>query len=146
MISRRTGLAATAAALLAGASGPAATAAAPHRAPGLRSRLQSDVDAIRATGATGVLAEVQSAHGRTTARAGSADLRAPRHPVPWNAYYRLGSDTKTFTATLALQLAGEGRLRLTDTPSSGGCPAPCGATATTAAGSRSPICCARPAA
>ncbi|MFJ1543768.1 hypothetical protein [Streptomyces sp. NPDC088246] len=54
MISRRTGLAVTAAALLTGASGPAATAAAPHRAPGLRSRLRSDVDAIRATGATGV--------------------------------------------------------------------------------------------
>ncbi|MFD0290219.1 serine hydrolase domain-containing protein [Streptomyces sp. NPDC127061] len=115
MISRRTGLAATAAALLTGAAGPAAAATAPHRASGVRGRLQSDVDAILATGATGVLAEVQSAHGRTTARAGSADLRAPHHPLPWDAYYRIGSDTKTFTATLALQLAGEGRLALTDT-------------------------------
>ncbi|MFB6710656.1 MULTISPECIES: serine hydrolase domain-containing protein [unclassified Streptomyces] len=115
MISRRTGLAATAAALFTAASGPAATAAAPRHDPGLRSRLQSDVDAILATGATGVLAEVQSAHGRTTARAGSADLRAPHHPVPRDAYYRIGSDTKTFTATLALQLVGEGRLALTDT-------------------------------
>ncbi|MER5358800.1 serine hydrolase domain-containing protein [Streptomyces sp. NPDC002785] len=115
MISRRTGLVATASALLTGASGPAATAAAPPRAPGPRGRLQSDVDAILATGATGVLAEVQSAHGRTTARAGSAGPTAPRHPVPWDAYYRIGSDTKTFTATLALQLAGEGRLALTDT-------------------------------
>lgn len=115
MISRRTGLAATAAALLTGASGPAATAAAPRRAPGTGGRLQSDVDAIRATGATGVLAEVQSARDRTTARAGSAALGAPHHPVPWDAYYRIGSDTKTFTATLALQLVGEGRLALTDT-------------------------------
>jgi D-alanyl-D-alanine carboxypeptidase len=73
------------------------------------------VDAIRATGATGVLAEVQSARDRTTARAGSAALGAPHHPVPWDAYYRIGSDTKTFTATLALQLVGEGRLALTDT-------------------------------
>ncbi|MGW1103976.1 serine hydrolase domain-containing protein [Streptomyces sp. NPDC002540] len=115
MISRRTGLAATAAALFTAASGPAATAAAPRHDPGLGSRLQSDVDAILATGATGVLAEVQSAHGRTTARAGSADLRAPHLPVPRDAYYRIGSDTKTFTATLALQLVGEGRLALTDT-------------------------------
>ncbi|MCX5431590.1 beta-lactamase family protein [Streptomyces sp. NBC_00257] len=115
MISRRTGLAATAAALLTGAAGPAAAATAPHRASGVRGRLQSDVDAILATGATGVLAEVQSARGRTTARAGSAALRTPHRPVPWDAYYRIGSDTKTFTATLALQLAGEGRLALTDT-------------------------------
>ncbi|MEU9317151.1 serine hydrolase domain-containing protein [Streptomyces sp. NPDC048295] len=116
MISRRTGLAATAAALLTGASGPAATAAAaPRRAPGTGGRLQSDVDAVLATGATGVLAEVQSARDRTTARAGSAVLDTPHHPVPWGAYYRIGSDTKTFTATLALQLVGEGRLALTDT-------------------------------
>ncbi|GGV94515.1 D-alanyl-D-alanine carboxypeptidase [Streptomyces gelaticus] len=115
MISRRTGLAATAAALLTGASGPAAKAAAPHRADRIGGRLQSDVDAILATGATGVLAEVQSAHGRTTARAGTAGLRTPHHPVPWDSSYRIGSDTKTFTATLALQLAGEGRLALTDT-------------------------------
>lgn len=116
MISRRTGLAATAAALLTGASGHTATAAAaPRRAPGTGGRLQSDVDAVLATGATGVLAEVQSARDRTTARAGSAVLDAPHHPVPWDAYYRIGSDTKTFTATLALQLVGEGRLALTDT-------------------------------
>ncbi|MFI6063474.1 hypothetical protein [Streptomyces sp. NPDC051286] len=79
MISRRTGLAATA--LLTGASGTAATATAPRHAPGLRSHLQSDVDAILATGATGVLAEVRSAHGRTTARAGSADLTDPPRRV-----------------------------------------------------------------
>ncbi|MFJ2869266.1 serine hydrolase domain-containing protein [Streptomyces sp. NPDC087298] len=116
MISRRTGLAATAAALLTGASGPAAAATAPHRRlPGPRGRLQSDVDAILATGATGVLAEVQSARGRTTARAGAAGLRTPDRPVPWDASYRIGSDTKTFTATLALQLVGERRLALTDT-------------------------------
>ncbi|MEU0629990.1 serine hydrolase domain-containing protein [Streptomyces sp. NPDC005989] len=114
MISRRTGLAATAAALLTGASAPTATAA-PRNRPGLGDRLQEDVDAIVATGATGVLAEVQSARGRTTARAGSAGPAAGHHPVPWDAYYRIGSDTKTFTATLALQLVGEGRLALTDT-------------------------------
>ncbi|WP_193433253.1 serine hydrolase domain-containing protein [Streptomyces luteocolor] len=63
---------------------------------------------------SGVLAEVQDAHGRTRARAGVADLAA-KDPVPWDAYYRIGSDTKTFTATVVLQLVGEGRLKLTDT-------------------------------
>lgn len=120
MISRRGSLA-TAAALLTGASAAPATAAAPsgaagpHEDAGSHARLQHDVDAILATGATGVLAEVQTADGRTTARAGRSDRSAASRPVPWDAYYRLGSDTKTFTAVLLLQLAGEGRLALTDT-------------------------------
>ncbi|QCX81605.1 D-alanyl-D-alanine carboxypeptidase precursor [Streptomyces sp. YIM 121038] len=116
-MSRRTTMAAAAGALLAGAAPQAA--AAPHdtapTAPGRgRHALQADVDAVRATGATGVIAEVQTPHGRTTARAGVADLESGR-PVPWDAYYRIGSDTKTFTAVVALQLVGEGRLALTDT-------------------------------
>ncbi|MFF8644661.1 serine hydrolase domain-containing protein [Streptomyces sp. NPDC015345] len=108
-ISRRTGLAAATAALLTGAAAPA-SAVAPRR----ERALQRHVDALLATGVTGVLAEVQGAHGRTAARAGVADLAA-KDPVPWGAYYRIGSDTKTFTATLLLQLVGEGRLKLTDT-------------------------------
>lgn len=113
MVSRRTGLMATAAALLTGVAGaPAATAS--RRTPQAASSLQKDVDAILATGVSGILAEVQDAHGRTTARAGVADLAA-KGPVPWDAYYRIGSDTKTFTATVVLQLVGEGRLKLTDT-------------------------------
>ncbi|MFE0173103.1 serine hydrolase domain-containing protein [Streptomyces sp. NPDC059002] len=116
MITRRTGLAATAALLTGAAAAPASRAATGHKPasrPG-KSALQKDVDAILDTGVTGVLAEVQGAHGRTTARAGVADLGS-REPVPWDAYYRIGSDTKTFTATVALQLVGEGRLKLTDT-------------------------------
>ncbi|MGV9883718.1 serine hydrolase domain-containing protein [Streptomyces sp. NPDC003006] len=110
-ISRRAGLAATAVALLTGAAAPASASASPWRGRAL----QHGVDAILATGATGVLAEVQGAHGhRTAARAGVADLTA-KDPVPWDAYYRIGSDTKTFTAVVVLQLVGEGRLKLTDT-------------------------------
>lgn len=116
MISRRTGLTATAAALLAGAAGPPA-AARPSRPtdPAARHRLRIDADAIVATGATGVVAEVQSARGSRTASSGTADLSDPDTPVPPNASYRIGSDTKTFTAVLALQLIGEGRLALDDT-------------------------------
>ncbi|MFJ1898679.1 serine hydrolase domain-containing protein [Streptomyces sp. NPDC088115] len=123
MISRRTGLATAAATLLTAAAAAPRThpAAVPHGSTGphgstrSRARLQRDADAVLATGATGVLAEVQTAGGRTTARAGRADGSGPLHPVPWDAYYRIGSDTKTFTAVLVLQLAGEGRLSLTDT-------------------------------
>ncbi|WP_405431324.1 serine hydrolase domain-containing protein [Streptomyces anulatus] len=127
MISRRTGLTATAAALLAGAAGTAAAATRPAPAhpaaarparptdPAARHRLRIDADAIVATGATGVVAEVQSARGSMTASSGTADLSDPDTPVPPNASYRIGSDTKTFTAVLALQLIGEGRLALDDT-------------------------------
>lgn len=110
--SRRSGLAAAAAALLTGA---APAAAAGRSTPHPRSdALQRDVDAIRATGASGAVALVQGPGGSTAARAGVADL-ATRRPVPWNPYYRIGSDTKTFTAVVALQLVGEGKVALTDT-------------------------------
>ncbi|ATL26393.1 serine hydrolase domain-containing protein [Streptomyces formicae] len=117
MITRRAGLAATAAALLGGAvattearaSEPRARRSGPAGSP-----LQKNVEAIRAAGVSGVIAEVQGAHGSTRARAGVAELGS-RGPVPHDAYYRIGSDTKTFTATVVLQLVGEGRLKLTDT-------------------------------
>ncbi|MGW2589814.1 serine hydrolase domain-containing protein [Streptomyces sp. NPDC001515] len=114
MISRRGSLAG-AAALLTGASAAPAAASGRRGGAGARSRLQHDVDALLATGATAVLAEVRDANGRTTARAGHADLSGPARPVPRDAYYRLGSDTKTYTAVLVLQLVAEGRLALTDT-------------------------------
>lgn len=115
MISRRGSLATAAAALLMGAAATSAGAAGSPEGAGPHARLQHDVDAILATGATGVLAEVQTADGRTAARAGRTDRSDPSRPVPWDAYYRIGSDTKTFTAVLLLQLAAEGRLALTDT-------------------------------
>ncbi|GHC80861.1 serine hydrolase domain-containing protein [Streptomyces flavofungini] len=116
VFSRRGGMVAvvSAATAVLASTGTGATAQpATDRTRG-RDALQADVDAIRATGATGVLAEVQGPRGRLVARAGAADLTGER-PVPWNAYYRIGSDTKTFTATVVLQLAGEGRLGLNDT-------------------------------
>ena len=75
-------------------------------------QLQRDTDAIRATGVTGVLAEVDG--NRLTARAGQAVLGSDR-PVPVGSYIRIGSATKTFVATVILQLAAEGRLSLNDT-------------------------------
>ncbi|MFF5261830.1 serine hydrolase domain-containing protein [Actinomadura viridis] len=84
-------------------------------APGYsREQLQRDVDAIRDTGTTGVLAEVNVKGRSMKARSGVADLRT-REPVPWNGYYRVGSNTKTFVATVILQLVAEGKLGLSDT-------------------------------
>jgi D-alanyl-D-alanine carboxypeptidase len=78
-------------------------------------QLDHDAEAIHATGASGVIAATQDAAGHhATARAGVADLDGDR-PVPHDAYYRIGSDTKTFTAVIALQLVAEGSLSLDDT-------------------------------
>ncbi|GAA2596517.1 serine hydrolase domain-containing protein [Actinomadura fulvescens] len=77
-------------------------------------QLQRDVDAIRDTGTTGVLAQVVHDGRSMKARSGVADLRT-RRPVPWNSYYRVGSNTKTFIATVMLQLVAERKVKLTDT-------------------------------
>lgn len=102
----------TGVALLAGVTVPSAAVAAEDRDG--RARLQRDVNALAATGTTGVLAEVRTPAGRTAARAGVADLES-RSPVPWNARHRVGSTTKAFVATTVLQLVGEGRIGLDDT-------------------------------
>jgi D-alanyl-D-alanine carboxypeptidase len=69
------------------------------------SELRHDVEALRATGVTGVLARLETPAGQQVVRSG----RAPRDP-----YLRIGSTTKTFTAVVVLQLVGEGRLALAD--------------------------------
>ncbi|MFI6907777.1 serine hydrolase domain-containing protein [Nonomuraea sp. NPDC050394] len=89
----------------------AAALAAPTPAT---SDLRRDVEAVHATGAVGVLSEVITPSGRQRARAGAGDLAAGS-PVPFDARFRVGSVTKSFVATVVLQLAGEGRLALDDT-------------------------------
>lgn len=72
------------------------------------------VKAVHRAGAVGVVAEVHDGGRVQRARAGVADL-VDRRQVPWNGYYRIGSTTKTMTATVVLQLVAESRLQLTDT-------------------------------
>ncbi|WP_349306530.1 serine hydrolase domain-containing protein [Streptomyces malaysiensis] len=91
-------------------AGFAATARTP---PGGTSQLQRDTDALHDDGVTGVSATVETPRGVRTARSGVGDLSTVR-PVPRNGYMRIGSTTKTFVATVLLQLAGEGRLSLED--------------------------------
>ena len=76
--------------------------------------LQAQVDAIGDTAVVGVLASSTTGAGSHGARAGVADISTGA-PVPLDAEFRIGSVTKTFVATVVLQLVGEGRLSLDDT-------------------------------
>ncbi|MFD0023662.1 serine hydrolase domain-containing protein [Streptomyces sp. NPDC058382] len=103
-----TALSALVPALLVASTGPTA-AAKPRADP-----LQQQVDTVHATGAVGVSAEVTAPRTRDSAHAGTA-RRGTTRPMPQNGRFRIGSATKTFTATVVLQLVGEGRVSLEDT-------------------------------
>ncbi len=76
--------------------------------------LQSLLDAVVAAGATGIVARVDDGHHVTALTSGSARLQ-PQRALRVSDSARVGSITKTFVSTVALQLVGEGRLRLDDT-------------------------------
>lgn len=79
-----------------------------------RSTLDADLKAIHAKGVPGLLAAAHTGRELLTARCGSAD-RACDRPIAYDSHFRMGSTGKTFTATVVLQLVGEGRLSLDDT-------------------------------
>jgi D-alanyl-D-alanine carboxypeptidase len=112
MPSRRTILAGSAAALAAGVGIASPAAASPGRPD--RDALQAALDRIVATGATAALARVDSPSGSWRGASGVRELGRPARPVA-GGQFRVGSITKTFVATVILQLAGERRLRLDDT-------------------------------
>jgi D-alanyl-D-alanine carboxypeptidase len=94
----------------------AATASLPGTAiahPPTALVMQRDADAMLKYGPPGVLAELETPRGEVRVRSGYGDVEAGT-PVPWNAKFRIASFTKTFVATTALQLVGEGRLSLDD--------------------------------
>jgi D-alanyl-D-alanine carboxypeptidase len=95
----------TAAAVLAT---PAAAGAAPKR-----TSQQEQLDAVVAAAAVGALVEVRDEHGVWRGGSGVAELGTTR-PIPVDDRFRAGSITKTFVATVVLQLVAEGRLRLED--------------------------------
>ncbi|MBU2668267.1 beta-lactamase family protein [Actinoplanes bogorensis] len=93
----------------------AALLAATLVAPGTPATpMRTAVTDLHAIGISGVQGNALL-EGRTTrARAGFGDL-GRKTPVPWDGYFRMGSNTKTFTSVVLLQLVGEGRLSLDDT-------------------------------
>ncbi|MFJ6085328.1 serine hydrolase domain-containing protein [Streptomyces sp. NPDC092369] len=123
--SKKTAAVVLGAALLVLASPMAATAAAtagsaahsaPHH-PYTRATLQQDLAAVRAAGGgdVNVLARVDGSRtAPLMARIGTRTADSPA-PIPWNSHFRVASTTKTFTATVVLQLVAEKRLSLDDT-------------------------------
>ncbi|MFE0149911.1 serine hydrolase domain-containing protein [Nonomuraea sp. NPDC059007] len=76
-----------------------------------RSVLEADLQAIHDKGIPGLLAVAHTGRELLTAHRGTTSGR----PIAHDSFFRMGSTGKTFTATVALQLVGEGRLSLDDT-------------------------------
>lgn len=110
---RRVVAAATAGAMLAAVAGGGAAAAAPADHRSTATVLQRGLDDLRGLGVSGTQGLVRDGNRVTVARSGVADLGTGA-PMPVDGYFRIGSDTKTFTSVVLLQLAGEGRIGLDD--------------------------------
>ncbi|MEU9609024.1 serine hydrolase domain-containing protein [Streptomyces sp. NPDC048057] len=81
--------------------------------PDPHARTQAALDAIVAAGTPGALARVTTGEGRWSGGAGVADLDTGRPRLAGDRF-RVGSLTKTFTATVLLQLDAEGVLSIDD--------------------------------
>lgn len=100
-----------AAALLIPVATPAVAAAPASGAD--RAALQQALDATVAAGVPGAIAEVRDGHGVWKGSSGTADLGSGRAAHAGDRF-RAGSVTKTFVATVVLQLVAEGKVRLDD--------------------------------
>jgi D-alanyl-D-alanine carboxypeptidase len=76
-------------------------------------RVQKIARSLVRAGAPGAIVFVRTPKGVHSAVAGVAQLQ-PRVPMQVAAHYRIASLTKTFVASVVLQLAGEGKLGLDD--------------------------------
>ncbi|WP_424889098.1 serine hydrolase domain-containing protein [Streptomyces sp. XH2] len=99
-----------AAAAPAGAHGADREAASPA---GKAAALQRALDGIVAAGVPGAIAEVREGDRTWRRSSGVADLRDGRRAQPQDRF-RAGSVTKSFVATVVLQLVAEGRIGLDD--------------------------------
>ena len=100
----------TAAAAIAASAMATPTTATNTEAAGL----QKDVDALVAAGAPGAILLVRDGNRtvRLTAGLGNVARKTPMRP---DDHFKIASLTKTYTATVVLQLVGEGKLSLDDT-------------------------------
>lgn len=106
------GAAASARSAPSGAPDRAATPAVPGG--GAHAATRRALDAAVRAGVPGVIAESRGPAGRWTATAGVGDRTTGRARGPQDRF-RIGSLTKTFVATVLLQLEAERRIRLDDT-------------------------------
>ncbi|AWS47836.1 serine hydrolase [Streptosporangium sp. 'caverna'] len=79
-----------------------------------RPELQKAIEEIVDAGFVGVQLRVHDERGEWIGSAGAAELGGTAKP-PTNGHFRIGSSTKTFVATLVLQLVAEGTIGL-DSP------------------------------
>jgi D-alanyl-D-alanine carboxypeptidase len=77
-------------------------------------RLQENVNALVAAGAPGVILLVRDGNHTTRLTGGVAEI-ATKKAMQSADHYRIASLTKSYVATVVLQLVGEGKLRLSDT-------------------------------
>ncbi|WP_181449552.1 serine hydrolase domain-containing protein [Streptomyces cyaneus] len=103
-------VAATAVALSVALAAPAVAAPDTSRHDATRKAIEAAVDA----GVPGVTATAKDGRGEWSATEGVGDLKSGK-PRSAQDRYRVGSITKTFVATVLLQLEAEGRLSLDDT-------------------------------
>jgi D-alanyl-D-alanine carboxypeptidase len=76
--------------------------------------LQKDADALVAAGAPGVVLLTRHGDSTISITSGLGEV-STQTPIRANDRIRVASVAKTYTATVVLQLVGEGKLRLTDT-------------------------------
>ncbi|TYK51336.1 serine hydrolase domain-containing protein [Actinomadura decatromicini] len=74
--------------------------------------VQAKMDALVRDGFPGVLAAVRGRDGRAADYVAGVGDRATGAKPPVNGHVRIASNTKTFTATVVLQLVGEGKVGL----------------------------------
>ena len=91
----------------------AGSAAAPASGDSLAPALRKDVNDLVAEGVPGVVVLVRR-EGRTVQLAGGYSNLEKKTPMRVGDRFRIGSVTKSFVATVVLQLVGEGRLSLDD--------------------------------
>ena len=105
---------AAAIAVAAGAFAAPAVAAAPAERGGGHDATRKAMNAAIADGVPGVALQAKNRHGVWKATAGVGNLRT-KQPRSADDNFRAGSITKTFIATVLLQLEAEGRVSLDDT-------------------------------
>src|SRR4051794_27622672 len=103
------------------AAAPAAPASAAREpSAGRETKLQRGLNQVVAAGVPGAVLLVREGRRTTRYTSGHGRLK-PTTPMRARDRFRVGSITKTFVATVTLQLVGEPSSRST-TPSSAGCP------------------------
>jgi D-alanyl-D-alanine carboxypeptidase len=91
----------------------AGAGASPRNEKDKRSTLRMQMDALVATGVPGVVVLVRDENGTLRLASGQSNL-ARKTPMRVTDRFRVGSITKSFIATVVLQLVGEGKLSLDD--------------------------------